>query len=38
MGLSELCWGKAMVAYNMPLQRKKERSERLRGERPDQVF
>ena len=30
---SELCWGKAMVAYTMPQQRKKkERSERLRGE------
>ena len=35
--LSELCWGKAMVAYTMPQQRKKkERSERLRGER-DQI-
>ena len=34
---SELCWGKAMVAYTMPQQRKKkERSERLRGER-DQI-
>ena len=30
---SELCWGKAMVAYTMPQQRKKERSVRLRGER-----
>ena len=30
---SELCWGKAMVAYTMPQQRKKEESERLRGER-----
>ena len=31
---SELCWGKAMVAYTMPQHRKKkERSERLRGER-----
>ena len=28
---SELCWGKAMVAYAMPQQRKKEESERLRG-------
>ena len=34
---SELCWGKAMVAYTMPQQRKKkERSERLREER-DQI-
>ena len=33
---SELCWGKTMVAYTMPLQRKKEESERLRGER-DQI-
>ena len=34
---SELCWGKAVVAYTMPQQRKKkERSERLRGER-DQI-
>ena len=31
---SESCWGKAMLAYTMPQQRKKkERSERLRGER-----
>ena len=30
---SELCWGKAMVAYGMSQQRKKEESERLRGER-----
>ena len=30
---SGLCWGKAMVAYTMPQQRKKEESERLRGER-----
>ena len=31
---SELRWGKAMVAYTMPQQRKKkERSERLRGVR-----
>ena len=34
--LSELCWGKAMVAYAKPQQRKKEESERLRGER-DQI-
>ena len=27
---SELCWGKAVVAYTMPQQRKKEESERLR--------
>ena len=34
---SELCLGKAMVAYTMPQQRKKkERSERLRGKR-DQI-
>ena len=34
---SELCWEKAMVAYTMPQQRKKkEKSERLRGER-DQI-
>ena len=33
---SELCWGKAMVAYTMPLQRKEEESERLRGEK-DQI-
>ena len=30
---SELCWGKAVVAYTMPQKRKKEDSERLRGER-----
>ena len=30
---SGLCWGKAMVAYTKPQQRKKEESERLRGER-----
>ena len=35
---SELCWGKAMVAYTMPEQRKEEESERLRGERSDQVY
>ena len=33
---SELCWGKAMVVYTMPQQRKKGESERLRGER-DQI-
>ena len=33
---SELCGGMAMVAYTMPQQRKKEESERLRGER-DQI-
>ena len=33
---SGLCWGKAMVAYTKPQQRKKEGSERLRGER-DQI-
>ena len=27
---SELCWGKVMVAYAKPQQRKKEESERLR--------
>ena len=32
----ELCWGKTRVAYTMPQQRKKEESERLRGER-DQI-
>ena len=30
---SELCWGKVMVANKMSQQRKKEESERLRGER-----
>ena len=30
---SELCWGKAMVAYTMPQRRKKEESEGLKGER-----
>ena len=30
---SELCWGKATVAYTMPQQRKKEESKRLRGEK-----
>ena len=33
VGLSQSCWGKAMVAYTKPQQRKKEESERLRGER-----
>ena len=36
VGLSELCWGKAVVAYTKPQQRKKEESKRLRGER-DQI-
>ena len=31
--LSEFCWGKVIVAYTKPQQRKKEESERLRGER-----
>ena len=31
VGLSELCWGKAMVAYTKPQKRKKKVSERLRG-------
>ena len=30
---NELCWGKAMVAYTNPQQKKKEENERLRGER-----
>ena len=34
---SELCWGKVMVVYTKPRQRKKEESERLRGER-DQIM
>ena len=33
---SELCLGKAMVAYTKPQQMEKEVSERLRGER-DQI-
>ena len=34
VSFSDLCSGKAMMAYTMPQQRKKkERSERLRGER-----
>ena len=28
---SGLCWGKAMVTYTKPQQRKKEESEQLRG-------
>ena len=36
VGLSGLCWGKAMVAYAKTKQRKKEESKRLRGER-DQI-
>ena len=30
---SELCWGEPMVAYTKPQERKKEKSDRLRGER-----
>ena len=33
---SELCWGKAMVVYTMPQERKKEEIERLRGERGEE--
>ena len=33
---SELCWGKATMAYTKPQQKKKEESEQLRGER-DQI-
>ena len=36
VGLSELCRGKAVVAYAKPQQMKKEESKRLRGER-DQI-
>ena len=32
VGLSELCWGEATVAYAKPQQRKKGSNERLRGE------
>ena len=32
----ELCWGRARVAYTNPQQRKKEESEKLRGE-SDQI-
>ena len=35
---SELCWAKTMVAYKKPQQRKKEESERLRGERDQIMF
>ena len=35
---SELCWGKIMVAYTKPQQRKKEESESLRGERDQLKF
>ena len=31
VGLNELCWGKAMVAYTNLQQRKKEENEQLRG-------
>ena len=34
--IGELCWGKAMETYTKPQQRKKEKSQRLRGER-DQI-
>ena len=34
--LSDLCWGKATVAYTKPQKRKKEESKKLRGER-DQI-
>ena len=33
VGLSEFCWGKAMVVYTKPQQKRKEEGERLRGER-----
>ena len=33
VGLSEWCWGRAMVAYTKPQQRKRDESKRLRGER-----
>ena len=36
--LNELFWGKAIVAYTMPQQRKKEESARLRGERDNIKF
>ena len=37
--LCELCWGKAMVAYTKPQQRrKKEETERVRGERDEIKF
>ena len=32
VGFSELCWGRATVAYAKPQQRKKGENERLRGE------
>ena len=36
--VSEFCWGKAMVAYAKLKQRKKEDSERLRGEEDQITF
>ena len=36
--LSELCWGKTVVVYTKPQQRKKEESERLRGKGDDIKF
>ena len=36
VGLSELCWGKATMAYTKPQQRTKEESEQIRGGR-DQI-
>ena len=36
--LIELCRGKARVAYTKPQQRKKEESERLRGEKDQLKF
>ena len=38
LSFSELCAEKAMVAYTKPQQWKKEESEKLRGERSDQVY
>ena len=35
---SELCWGKAIVAYTKPLLQKKEKSDRLTGERDNIKF
>ena len=34
---SELCWGKAMMAYTKPQQRKEEESKRLRDEGEDKI-
>ena len=38
ISFSELCWGKAMVAYTKRQQWKKEKSERQRGERDEIKF